>query len=110
MGPTPEEKEEHELTGHAVYRDWCAHCIAAKGVGQRHLIQSKGSEIEKPTVALDYAYMGDKEKVLPILVAKDNKYQTMHASFVDAKGPTEYATRFLANVFKLIGHRYPWME
>ena len=105
MGPTPEEKEEHELTGHAVYRDWCAHCIAAKGVGQRHLIQSKGSEIEKPTVALDYAYMGDKEKVLPILVVKDNKYQTMHASFVDAKGPTEYATRFLANVFKLIGHK-----
>ena len=22
---------EHELTGHAVYRSWCRHCVASKG-------------------------------------------------------------------------------
>ena len=101
--PTLEEKEEHELTGHAVYRDWCKHCIAGKGQGQRHLIQSRDEENEVLLVACDYAFMGEEDKCLPILISKDKRYQSIHASFVDAKGATDYAVKYLANVYKLIG-------
>ena len=103
MAPTPEEKEEHELTGHVTYRDWCKHCIAARGIGQRHLIQSKEDDTGTPMVASDYGFIGNEEECLPILITKDRKYQTIHASFVDAKGPTDYAVKYLANVYKLLG-------
>ena len=51
----------------------------------------------------DYGYMGEEEECLPILVTKDRKYQTVHATFVDAKGPTDYSTKHLANIYKLVG-------
>ena len=28
---TAAEREAHEATGHAEYRSWCIHCVAAKG-------------------------------------------------------------------------------
>eukprot|EP00975_Prorocentrum_lima_P052415 10986231-Prorocentrum_lima.AAC.1 len=33
LTPTPSKREveEHEAFGHAAYRTWCAHCVAAKG-------------------------------------------------------------------------------
>ena len=36
----------------------------------------------------------------PILVAKDDKTQSLAATFVDAKGGTPYAVKFLANFLK----------
>ena len=33
LPPQPSARQivEHELTGHAVYRSWCRHCVASKG-------------------------------------------------------------------------------
>ena len=31
--PTSREKQEHEDSGHAVYRIWCAACVEGRGVG-----------------------------------------------------------------------------
>ena len=31
--PTSREKQEHEDSGHAVYRNWCAACVEGRGVG-----------------------------------------------------------------------------
>ena len=36
------------------------------------------------------------------LVTKDFTHLTIHATFVDAKGPTDYGFKHLANVYKLI--------
>ena len=37
--PTSREKQEHEDSGHAVYRSWCAACVEGRGVGGQHRIE-----------------------------------------------------------------------
>ena len=37
--PTSREKQEHEDSGHAVYRNWCAACVEGRGVGGQHRIE-----------------------------------------------------------------------
>ena len=34
--PTQAEVDEHESRGHVVHRDWCRHCVAGRGLGQKH--------------------------------------------------------------------------
>ena len=34
--PTSREKQEHEDSGHAVYKNWCAACVEGPGVGGQH--------------------------------------------------------------------------
>ena len=34
--PSARQVAEHELTGHAVYRSWCRHCVASKGRAHAH--------------------------------------------------------------------------
>ncbi len=34
--PTALEREDHYNSGHARYRNWSPHCVAAKGQGQAH--------------------------------------------------------------------------
>ena len=34
--PTSSKKQEHEDSGHAVYRSWCAACVEGRGVGGQH--------------------------------------------------------------------------
>ena len=109
--PTPGEVEEHEATGHVVYRDWCRHCVAGRGLGQRH--QTRTSEQKQqnlvPTVAFDYAFMSrsdeDDERLRPILVIKDERTQMVAATFVDSKGATPCAVKFAAAFLKKLGYR-----
>ena len=37
--PTNREKQEHEDSGHAVYRSWCAACVEGRGLGGQHRIE-----------------------------------------------------------------------
>ena len=37
--PTSREKQEHEDSGHAVYRSWCAVCVGGRGVGGQYRIE-----------------------------------------------------------------------
>ena len=36
--PTSREKHEHEYSGHAIYRSWCAACVEGRGVQGQHRI------------------------------------------------------------------------
>ena len=36
---TSREKQEHEDSGHAVYRSWCAACVDGRGAGGQHRIE-----------------------------------------------------------------------
>ena len=66
--PSARQIAEHELTGHAVYRSWCRHCVASKGRAQAHSSREEG---ELPEIGIDYGFFGrDKEDVLPILCVK----------------------------------------
>ena len=55
--PTSREKQEHEDSGHAVHRRWCAACVEGRGVGGQHrieLLEEEEREITTPIVAFDY--------------------------------------------------------
>ena len=66
--PSARQIAEHELTGHAVYRSWCRHCVASKGRAHAHSSREEG---ELPEIGIDYGFFGrDKEDVLPILCVK----------------------------------------
>ena len=56
MLPTQAMIDEHEATGHAVFRAWCAHCKEAWGVGRRHLAVDHGED-ELPVVCSDFYFM-----------------------------------------------------
>ena len=34
--PTSREEQEHEDSGHAIYRSWSAACVEGRGVGGQH--------------------------------------------------------------------------
>ena len=105
--PTPAEIEEHEATGHVQYRNWCRHCIAGRAVGQPHRTRSEEQKAKSlvPTVAMDSRGGVEDERVKPILVVKDERTQSLAATFVDSKGATPYAVKFAANFLKNLGHR-----
>ena len=39
--PSARQIAEHELTGHAVYRSWCRHCVARRRVERMRILHDK---------------------------------------------------------------------
>ena len=76
--PTSREKQEHEDSGHAVYRSWCAACVEGRGVGGRHrieLLEEEERERTTPIVAFDYGFLTQENAdTLPILICRDSKH------------------------------------
>ena len=59
------ERAEHELT-HTPYRDWCPHCVVARGRNRQHrMIKDKNAEVEVPRVAIDYFFMSYQDTHAP---------------------------------------------
>ena len=56
-GPTPQEREEHEIS-HEPYRAWCPACVAGRGRSDAHR-ERDHHEDALATVAFDYGYFGD---------------------------------------------------
>ena len=84
--PCARQIAEHELTGHAVYRSWCRHCVASKGRAHAHSSREEGELLE---IGIDYGFFGrDKEDVLPISCVKCRNSSTccVGATVVDRKG------------------------
>ena len=91
---------EHELTGHAVYRSWCRHCVESKCRAHAH---SAREERELPENGMDYGFFGrDGEDVLQILCVKcrNNSTACLGATVVDRKGASDYASLFLMACIK----------
>ena len=62
--PTSREKE-HEDSGHAVYRSWCAACVEGRGVGGQHrieLLEEDERERTTPIVAFDLGFLTGKRR------------------------------------------------
>ena len=103
--PSARQIAEHELTGHAVYRSWCRHCVASKGRAHAHSSREEG---ELPEIGIDYGSFGrDKEDVLPILCVKCRNSSTgcVGATVVDRKGASDYASSFLTAFIKSLGFK-----
>ena len=50
--PASRQKQEHEDSGHAVYRNWCAACVEGRGVGGQHRIELLGEEERERTTPI----------------------------------------------------------
>ena len=53
-------KQEHEDSGHAVNRSWCAACVEGRGVGGQHrieLLEEEERERTTPIVAFDFGFL-----------------------------------------------------
>ena len=103
--PSARQIAEHDLTGHAVYRSWCRHCVASKGRADAHSSREGGELLE---IGIDYGFFGrDREDVLPILCVNCRNSSTgwMGATAVDRKGASDYASSFLTAFIKSLGFK-----
>ena len=99
--PSAREIAEHELTGHAVKRSWCRHCVASKGRAHAHSSREEG---ELPEIGIDYGFL------LPILCVKCRNSSTgcVGATVVDRKGASDYANSFLTALSRVWDSREFW--
>ena len=107
--PKRREKQEHEDSGHAVYRSWCAACVDGRGVGGQHRLE-RMEEYERerttPIVAFDCVFVTQgNEDTFPILICRDSKYGQTGATCCERKGPTAHSTSFLVGFIKDLGLR-----
>ena len=102
--PTKAEIEAHEVT-HLPYRNWCAHCVAGKGVSSPH---RHGDEAEKIgiTVSLDYCFMGDEavEGMPAILILWDDGHRALWSLPVESKGATNQAVTWIVKKLEEAGY------
>ena len=107
--PTSREKQEHEDSGHAVYRSWCAACVEGRGVGRRHRLELLEEMKEKrttPIVAFDYSFLTQENgDMFPILICRDSRYGQTGATCCERTGPTAYSISFLVGFIKDLGFR-----
>ena len=102
--PTRLERQEHEDQGCVVFRSWCKHCSAGKGIGATHQSSPEEEESAVPTISLDYGFMGEKEnETMPILFMRDRKRKRPAASTEVAKGVAQYAVSFCVGWIRDLG-------
>ena len=95
--PSASQIAKHELTGHAVCRSLCRHCVASKGRAHAHSSREGG---ELPEIGIDYGFFGrDREDVLPILcvTCRNSSTGCVGATVVDRKGASDHASSFLTH-------------
>ena len=107
--PTRREKQEHEDSGHAVYRNWCAACVEGRGVGGQHRIELLEEEERgrtTPIVAFYYGFLTQENAdTFPILICRDSRYGQTGATCCERKSPTAYSISFLVGFIKDLGFR-----
>ena len=103
--PTKLEQEDHENSGHARYRNWCPHCVAAKGQGNPHKTADDNPS-ELPEVGFDYFYLGDRQSTgLPNVAAKDRRTGSFGGTTLERKGRNDYATAYLVGWVRGLGYK-----
>ena len=69
---TSREKQEHEDSGHTVFRNWCAACVEGRGVGGQQrieLLEEEERERTTPIAAFDYGFLTQENADrFPILI------------------------------------------
>jgi hypothetical protein len=97
--PTKATIMAHEVH-HADYREWCAHCVAGKGVSHKHRMSDKESRSDTAEFCLDSAFMTEDGRVgfleyigqeddaglSPVLIGHDRTSEALWAMVAEAKG------------------------
>ena len=87
-GPSTKMRQEHDATGHAVFRPWSLHCIAGKGLRNPHV---DAGESEESEVVFEYGFdTEEKEKCAPMIICRETRYGSYAASKLANKGVNAY--------------------
>ena len=85
VGPTRQEREDHNAAGHVPYRSWCRACVAGRGRSDAHLT-SRSFVSATTTIGIDHGYLEDKVTLgeqeagpTPILVTRSSTTQVTTA-------------------------------
>ena len=97
--PSPEERDSHNMSGHAVYRCWCQHCVRGRCREWGHSGGSSGSDGGKvPIISFDYGYLCQRDNTPeeqrtaeangsnPLLVMWDSMTKAPYTWLLPAKG------------------------
>ena len=107
MVPEPSARQisEHELTGHAVYRSWCRHCVASKGRAHAH--SSREERVTRNWASTTASLFVTEKICCPILCVKCRNSSTgcLGVTVVDRKGVSDYASSFLTAFVKILGFK-----
>ena len=102
--PTSREKQEHEDSGHAFYRSWCAACVEGRGVSGEHraeLLDEEKRENTTSMVAFDCGFMTqDNADTFPILLCREGGCGQTGVTCCERKRPAAYSISFLACFIK----------
>ena len=105
--PTKAMIMAHEVH-HADYREWCAHCVAGKGVSHKHCTSDREMRSDTAEFCIDYAFMTEEGKVgyledidcenetglSPVLVGHDRTSESLWAIVVEAKGVNDSSVKW----------------
>ena len=107
--PKSREKQEHDDSGHAVYRTWCVAFVEGRADGGQNRIESLCEEERErttPTVALDDGDSTHEDAdTLPFLICRDSGYGRTGATCCSRKDPTAYSISILVGFIKDFGFR-----
>ena len=59
---SPNDREKHTASGHAVFRTWCCECCMGRGRIHQH--RASGRETTIPAIAIDYGYLNERDDLL----------------------------------------------
>ena len=90
-------------SNHADYREWCAQCVAGKGVSHKHSTSDRESRSDTTEFSLDYVFMTelrgigyledigqeDDAGLSPVLVGHDRTSEAFWAMVAEAKRVTD---------------------
>eukprot|EP00435_Cladocopium_sp_Y103_P060831 s663_g22.t1 len=105
--PSAEEVRQHNIS-HVPYRDWCVHCVRGRGRTMAHHRSAEDAEQRerrRPTVSMDYFYLGSRaEETLPLLAVLDESTQRMFSVTMPSKGTEhQYCAAVLVKLFRCLG-------
>ena len=100
LQPTAEERDEHNASGHAVYRNWCRPCVLGRCREWPHGGGSSSSTGENriPVLSFDYCYLctrcnsSEDERIAeergssPLLVLWDSHTKAPYVYLLPSKG------------------------
>ena len=85
--PSAEEVRQHSVT-HLPFRNWCPHCVAARGRNFPHSRIREESQCEYPVVHFDYCFPRNEVggETVPVLVGRVSDSKALLGHVVPAKG------------------------
>ena len=96
--PMSRAEQEREDCGHAVYRNWCAACVEARGVGGQ-LQEEEERERTTPRVAFDNVLLTlENADIFPILICREHVFGRAGATCCERKDSIAYSISFLVNL------------